>query len=223
MSTDADFLAWHGESPNEVNPWFGVSADGEFNVELAAGKVIVDMMKSRNDPRLQDYFSLDGNGQYEGASPGAEFDASVQSQISATRGAKAFRQPILTWAETRLIEAEAQYRTGHEREARGALNVERAAVGLPPVGASRSDLLIEILQEKYIALFQSPEVWNDYKRTCYPNLVPTSQAQGGNITARHLYDERGENPNIPPDPTRNWNDPVTSFASDRTPCLDQRF
>jgi starch-binding outer membrane protein, SusD/RagB family len=221
-SVAGDFLGWHSENPNEVNPWFGVSVDGEFNVELAAGKVILDMMKSRNDPRLGDYFSVDGSGQFEGAAPGDDFDASVQSQISATRGARAFRQPILTWAETRLIEAEAQYRAGHEIEARNALNVERASVGLSAVGSSGSDLLIEILREKYIALFQSPEVWNDYKRTCYPNLVPVSQAQGGNIPPRYLYDERTVNPNIPPDPTRNWNDPVTAFAPDGSPCLGQR-
>ena len=221
-SAAGDFLAWHSEKPNEVNPWFGVSVVGEFNVEVAAGKVIVELMKSRNDPRLRDYFSVDGSGRIEGAVPGDDFDANVQSQISATRGAKAFRQPLLTWAETRLIEAEAQYRAGHETEARGALNVERASVGLSPVSASGSDLLIEILEEKYIALFQSPEVWNDYKRTCYPNLVPVSQAQGGNIPPRYLYDERGVNPNIPPDPTRNWNDPVTPFAPDGSPCLGQR-
>jgi starch-binding outer membrane protein, SusD/RagB family len=221
-SAAGDFLGWHSETPNEVNPWFSVSVDGESNVELAAGKVIVDMMKSRNDPRLRDYFTVAGNGQYLGASPGDDFDASVQSQISATRGAKAFRQPILTWAETRLIEAEAQYRAGRENEARSALNVERASVGLSPVGASGSGLLIEILQEKYIALFQSPEVWNDYKRTCYPNLTPVSQAQGGNIPPRYLYDERGVNPNIPADPIRNWNDPVTALAPDGSPCLGQR-
>ena len=221
-SAAGDFLGWHSESPNEVNPWFDVSVDGPSNIEVAAGKVIVDMMKSRNDPRLGDYFSVAGNGQYAGAAPGDAFDANLQSRISATRGAKSFRQPILTWAETRLIEAEAQYRAGHENEARSALNVERASVGLPPVGASGSDLLIQILQEKYIALFQSPEVWNDYKRTCYPNLAPVSQAQGGNIPPRYLYDERGVNPNIPADPVRNWNDPVTAFAPDGSPCLGQR-
>jgi hypothetical protein len=222
-SIAGDLLSWHSENPNERNPWFDLTVHGALNIEVAAGKVIVDMMKARNDPRLQTYFSVAGNGQYNGAAPGAAFDANVESQISATRGAMAFRQPILTWAETRLIEAEAQYKTGHENEARSALNVERASVALPPVGAGGSDLLIEILQEKYIALFQSPEVWNDYKRTCYPNLTPVSQAQGGNIPPRYLYDERGVNPNIPPDPTRNWNDPVTAFAPDGKPCLGQRF
>jgi hypothetical protein len=222
-SPAGDLLSWHSDNPNERNPWFTVSVAGGQNTEIAAGKVIVDMMKARNDPRLQDYFSVAGNGQYLGATPGAAFDQDVQSQISATRGAMAFHQPILTWAETRLIEAEAQYSAGHENAARSALNLDRATVGLPPVGASGSDLLVEILQEKYIALFQSPEVWNDYKRTCYPNLAPVSQAQSGNIPPRYLYDERGVNPNIPADPTRNWNDPVTAFAPDGKPCLGQRF
>ena len=221
-SSDGDLLGWHSENPIERNPWSDVSVHGVDVGDIVAGKLIVDMMKARNDPRLQDYFSIAGNGQYNGAVPGAAFDANVQSLISATRGAKSFRQPILTWAETQLIVAEAQYRAGHESEARDALNVERDSVGLSPVNASGSALLIEILQEKYIALFQNPEVWNDYKRTCYPNLAPVTQLRGGNVPPRYLYDEFGVNPNIPPDPPRNWNDPVTAFAPDGSPCLGQR-
>ena len=33
-------------------------------------------------------------------------------------------------------------------------------------------LLREILTEKYIALFGSIEPYNDYKRTCFPNVTP---------------------------------------------------
>jgi len=68
------------------------------------------------------------------------------------------------------------------------------------------------MTEKYIVLFQNIETWNDYKRTCIPNLTPVNNSQGGVIPGRLLYplQERQTNPNIPApsqQPARNWNDP----------------
>jgi len=68
------------------------------------------------------------------------------------------------------------------------------------------------MTEKYIALLQNIETWNDYKRTCIPNLTPVNNSQGGVIPGRLLYplQERQTNPNIPlpsQQPARNWNDP----------------
>ena len=53
------------------------------------------------------------------------------------------------------------------------------------------------MTEKYIALFQNPEVWNDYKRTCLPVLKP---ARGkSRIPGRIFYGSTEEqtNPNTP--------------------------
>ena len=66
------------------------------------------------------------------------------------------------------------------------------------------------MEEKYVALFQNTEVWNDYRRTCYPNLTPAS---GNFIPARLVYgtDERRANPNIPSpsqQPRRNQDRPA---------------
>jgi hypothetical protein len=71
--------------------------------------------------------------------------------------------------------------------------------------------LADIMTEKYIALFQNIEVWNDWKRTCLPALTPAQGTVGG-IPARLLYaqSERNTNPNVPlpsDQPARNWNDP----------------
>ena len=71
------------------------------------------------------------------------------------------------------------------------------------------------MEEKYIALFQNIEVWNDYKRTCFPNLAPTVASL--KIPARLPYDtnERQTNTNIPPaedQPTRNDNDPANATS-----------
>ena len=39
--------------------------------------------------------------------------------------------------------------------------------------------LADIMTEKYIALFQNTEVWNDWKRTCLPALTPAQGTVGG--------------------------------------------
>jgi hypothetical protein len=90
-------------------------------------------------------------------------------------------------------------------------SVATAAV-LPDVTASGPDLLRAIMEEKYIALFQNIEIWNDYKRTCLPNLRPVT---GLKIPGRFFYGvtERQTNPNIPEagdQPFRNDNDPANA-------------
>ena len=230
ISTSAnDFTTFQSAQPGEENPWSGKcrGSGAAFSDTHSASAFFIALLMDRNDPRLPQYFAKAGNGEFSGALPGEEFDAQTMSQLSDTRCAKDFRQPILTWAENQLIEAEALYRTGREDAARTELDAERRTVGLPDVTASGQALLIQILEEKYVVLFQNIEAYNDYKRTCYPNLTATSDIYGGNIPARPFYpfDERNANPHIPEpslQPPRNWNDPVTPLAPDGSPCLGQR-
>jgi hypothetical protein len=77
------------------------------------------------------------------------------------------------------------------------------------------------MEDKYVALFQNTEVWNDYHRTCYPNLNAGSWHLH---SGRLLYgtDERRANPNIPSpsqQPKRNQLDPATANAIDGSRCL----
>jgi starch-binding outer membrane protein, SusD/RagB family len=216
-----DFTTYHSSTTGEANHW------NQFRIQrgtdISAGKFLVDLMKQRNDPRLTAYFSpgASAGGQIIGARPGQEFDGS-QAWLSATRGAAEFRQPLLTFAENQLIRAEAQFRTGAQPAALATLNGYRALVGLPALsGLAGAPLLTAILEEKYVALFQNTEVWNDYRRTCYPNLTPAS---GTFIPARLVYgtDERRANPNIPSpsqQPRRNQDDPPTTTSTDGSRCL----
>ncbi|MEO8579534.1 MAG: SusD/RagB family nutrient-binding outer membrane lipoprotein, partial [Gemmatimonadales bacterium] len=60
-----------------------------------------------------------------------------------------------------------------------------------------------IMEEKYIALFQNIEVWNDWKRTCFPTLTP---ALGKTRIPGRLYygqTEEQTNPNTPPSSAQN--------------------
>jgi len=230
ISTPAhDFTTFQSAQPGEENPWSGKcrGSGAAFSDTHSASAFFIALLMNRNDPRLSQYFAKAGNDEFSGAQSGEEFDAQTMSQLSDTRCAKDFRQPILTWAENQLIKAETLYRTGGEDAARTELDAERRTVGLPDVAASGQALLIQILEEKYVVLFQNIEAYNDYKRTCYPNLTATSDIYGGNIPARPFYpfDERNANPHIPEpslQPPRNWNDPVTPLAPDGSPCLGQR-
>jgi hypothetical protein len=201
-----DLRSYQSEDPNEQNSWYQFTVIQRSGY-MSPGAALINLLQSRNDPRLAQYFDPNAQGQYVGAAPGQQGSSGI-AEFDPVRVGAAFRQPIATWAENQLIIAEAAFRLGQTGVASAALNAERADAGLGPAG---SVTLNEILTEKYIALFQNIEVWNDWKRTCLPALTPAQGTTGG-IPARLLYaqSERNTNTNIPlpnDQPARNWNDP----------------
>ena len=210
-----DYKAIWSGNLNEQNFWF------QFFVNQRAGYIVpnaffVDLLTG--DPRLHEYFNSDA------------------SDLSDTRLDPTFSQPLVTAQEDLLIWAEAAYRTGATGPALTELNAARAAAAsvctaetgsacvIPPSAASGTALLRAILTEKYIAEFQNIEAWNDYKRTCFPNVTPT--VVGLIIPARFYYDtsERQTDTNIPDpaaQPTRNANDPANATDDFGVACKGQ--
>ncbi len=192
-----DFVAIFSGANNEQNFWYQF-----FEVQRAGyirpNPTFVNLLESRSDPRRDLYFD------------------ETAATLSTTLLAPGYTQPLISANENLLNWAEAAYRTGATGVALTQLNAERAlwadrGVTLAPVSATGPDLLREILLERYSALFETQEPWNQYKRTCYPNLAPT--VAGGRIPARFYYDtsERQTNSSLPSadqQPTRNRNDPV---------------
>jgi starch-binding outer membrane protein, SusD/RagB family len=201
-----DYLAYHSAATTESNLYY------QFTVSwadyLSAGKALLDLLQSTDDPRLSEYFDPNADGDFVGADPGDDVGISP-SPLSSTRLDPSFSQPLATWAENQLILAEAAFQTGDEGTARASLDAVRADAGLSGVGAVSGPALLEaIMTEKYIRTFQSPEAWSDYRRTCLPALVPASGSSF--IPARLTYplSERNANSSIPDGgPLRNWNDP----------------
>ncbi|HMG70954.1 MAG TPA: SusD/RagB family nutrient-binding outer membrane lipoprotein [Gemmatimonadaceae bacterium] len=197
---------------SETNFYFQFHGPAGRGGDLGVGIFLDNLLAARGDARRTEYFSLTGNPRW----------------LSATRGADDFQQPFVTYDENTLIWAEAAFRTGNQVVALAKLNEERANHGLGPVAFAGQALLNEILTEKYIVNFQlGEEAWNDYKRTCTPNLPPT--AAGQPIPGRLYYDasEQNTDTNIPAPNTgvnglRNKNDPVNA-TSDGTgaACLGQ--
>jgi len=191
---------------------------------IRAGKYMVDLLKAKNDPRLNVYFQAGiGSlaGKFEGAAPGqALTDA---SNLSAAFRANSFQFDIMSFSEANLIWAECSYKAGDATTALAKLNAARRAEegrwGLTAnslgvaTGLTGTALIDAIMQEKYIALFLNIEAFNDWKRTNRQALTPYTGAQ---IPRRLLYgdSERITNPNIPnpsQQPARNANDPGNNY------------
>ena len=131
------------------------------------------------------------------------------SQFNAFNTLGSFYAPGVTFAENQLILAEAALQTGNAAAAQTALNSVRAneVYGADALdGATNCNAtactfsaqnpvpatLQNIIEEKYIDLFATPEVYNDYKRTCFPWLAaapasPSSGATRANIPGRLPY------------------------------------
>lgn len=219
-SKTGDYNTYQSANIGEENQWFQFRRNR--GTDMSAGDTLVVLMASRADPRAAGYFENKGTAGapvYKGAKPGDEDDGTF-SWLSATRGAGGFKQPWITYDENQLIKAEALSLNGNDAAALLALQAYKTANGIvfnfaaPIAGAA---LRNEIMVEKYIAMFQHFETWNDYKRTCTPNLRPnpTSVAPQTKIPLRFIYplSERQTNPNIPPPSAVGVRNPVEGAAA----------
>lgn len=213
-----DWRAFHTETSSEANFFFQFF--DERAGYLSAGSYLVELLKTRGDARLGEYFEPTSSGAFVGSRPG-EANQSASVLAGEGVGAADYRQPIVTCAENQFILAEVEHRLGATGPARTALSAGIACAAAlsgvsitnptpAQINALTGDaLLAEIITQKYIANFLNMEVYNDYKRTCLPRLRTFN---GLPIPGRLFYgqQERQTNPNIPPpdqQPKRNANDP----------------
>jgi hypothetical protein len=206
-----DLRTMHSGGTSERNMWVQFQNTSGFGFDLVAGKRLVDIMRADNDPRLPEYFGLNERGTYGGndVTTGTTDGRDVSPLSFSGRHVDDFRQPIVTWEETQLILAEANFQLGGPAAAQPFLDAVRGAHGK----ISKPATLQAIMEEKYISTFQNLEVWNDWKRTCLPTLAP---AAGKTVIPGRVYygqTEEQTNPNTPASSdqdlstVRNWNDP----------------
>jgi starch-binding outer membrane protein, SusD/RagB family len=217
------FQAMHGQAPGDFRSVHGstlnVSANtwGNFLAEradLAANRRMLRILEQREDPRLAGYHGAVA-GQFRGSDQfGAGGDAQPWSLLNPTRSALTFRQPFITWAENQLIKAEARFMLNQPELALGHLNDVRTALGLPAHPGPVT--LEEIMVEKWIVQFQNIDAFSDWRRHCYPRLVPGGPSATGvpaaRVPGRVVYgqNERQQNPNFAAlapaqQPADNWN------------------
>jgi hypothetical protein len=213
-----------GDGALTSNGWFQFYDQSGFGPDMRAGTFLVNLMNDRvqaaggaqQDPRFTTYFAV-------------PTDCGISTSLaqlviarSCLPSGAAFPQPWVTGEESALILAEAYFNTGNAAAAQAQLDAVKAKYSVPVEPVS----LEEIIEEKYVSLFQNPEVWNDYKRTCLPALTPTSNEgpNPGLIPRRAFYGqtEQDSNGNIPDASTqlgsgtpnqpgfRNDNDPAAN-------------
>ena len=195
-SHDGDFLTFHTSATFERNVWYQFKVNSGFGDDLVAGATLVNLMNAQSDPRLPQYFGKTPNGNYGGVSVTGGVGPNGISGLEGTRNDPGFRQPIITSDENSLILAEANFALNGAGAAQPFFDQERTSNSLSTIPAT----LNSIMTEKYIALFQNVEVWNDYKRTCLPARTPYPSATfGGEIPGRLYYGagEESTNPNTP--------------------------
>ncbi|HOI00150.1 MAG TPA: SusD/RagB family nutrient-binding outer membrane lipoprotein [Bacteroidales bacterium] len=176
------------------NPW------GEFwywRDHLSVSTTIFDLMNTRNDPRMADYFSSTDPADIAPIGAAEQVQGGY-SQSLFTSGYDAMASPILlfTYHELKFIEAEAKFRTGDatwKDALKAAVEASFAFVGTaggdtyfntevdPRLTAGNE--LNEILTQKYIAFFdrEAIEAYNDYKRTGIPEMKNPNNATVGFI------------------------------------------
>lgn len=109
--------------------------------------------------------------------------------------------PIISFVETKLIEAEAASRTAADAAALVAYNQVRAelasvyAGSFPASVATGNTLLMQILEEKYISLLGQTQVFHDIRRTNNAIGVPIKGVGATKIPQRFLYPQTEINAN----------------------------
>lgn len=203
----ADAMAVFGTNGNELNQWYS------FNITrvnyMKMGKFFMELLKSNTDPRLPFYATTDDDGGYTGTAP--DSTNTNTSNLGAYYGSENSPMPLVTYAEMKFIEAEANLRLGNTQAAADAHNagvitsvekVTGATIDPLYLAAQASETigtitLEKIMTQKYIALFTQVEVWSDWRRTNFPTLTPNPNGVVNGIPRRLVtpFDERINNPN----------------------------
>ena len=179
-SSDDDAVFTFGTSETSANPFY------QFNgqrTDISYSGFLVDQMIATADPRLDAFADTSAAG---GGAMGA-FYGSISSPVD-----------FMTYSELKFIEAEAQFRLNNAQAAADAFNDAVKASVLRITGApdatfeanvasetSASISLEKIMNQKYVALYTSPEAWTDWRRTGFPVLTPVTA--GGNIPRSFWY------------------------------------
>ena len=206
-SPAGDFATVHSTTTFEQNLF------QQFLVGARAGDVEpsslhINLAKQFNDNvLLAQLYNKNSSNQYLGSPAGVSAGSSVSTFAIATD----YRQLVVSYAENVLLAAEAQYRLGNAGTALTDLGLERTAYevsGAPVVPGGTNGLLVGILQEKFVRLFLSPEVYFDYLRTCVPNIALPANHTGAfqYVPARLPYsftEQTTNTANTPADPNAN--------------------
>lgn len=227
FTSNADNAVFHYLSgPPNTNPiWVDLVQSGRK--DFVAASTIVDEMEALNDPRLDDYFTLDASSGYSGGTPGASSNYSTYSKPDERIAAADFPASLLDYAEVEFFLAEAVERgftvggtaAGHYASAItasilswGGTTLEATAYLAQPSVAyatAAGTYRQKIGMQKWIALYnRGIDAWIEWRRLDYPQLSPAVDAVS-DIPLRYPYPVNEQNVN-----TTNYNAASTAIGGD---------
>lgn len=223
-SPEGDMVTPHMDSYYNVNVFYSfgqLERQGYMTAENAYAPLLLDPSQRTAAANNRNNAKTDESARfayYYTGTPGT-YDLNYDGAFAFDAG-----YPMVTYAETQLIIAEARARMDNLAGAIEALNARRAALNaqfgtatnptpyLPltlvdfavaalenPNSASVNDALInEILEERYVTFTGNIEAFNDIRRTDNLLMIP-SKGTSGKIPERFLYpqSEINANPNVP--------------------------
>jgi hypothetical protein len=200
-SADGDLLSSHSSASGARNLYYQFIIEQRGGYLTANGSNLANLMSGVRDRELDTpgdevrfdyYFETIGSDLELNTSPGGMFaiDASF---------------PIVSWIETRLIEAEAAAQLGLNPEAQTPFNNVRAYLAdtydaaFPGTTSTGEQLWMEIMEEKYISMPGSLQIFHDVRRTKNALGVPIKNAAASTIPQRFYYPqvEINANDNFP--------------------------
>lgn len=214
---DADFAYY--DKTGEENPWYQWVIDGKWDTRDQLSANYVNLLKSLDDPRLpiqaRPIGAVDNNGlvigadlsnpEYDGHANGEQGEGAVNiSSIGSFYSAADAPLNWISYAEAKFIQAEATFITQGANAAdpvyRDAIRASMSKLGVSSADAENyinnrpaltdATALEEIMTQKYIANFLSLDVYNDWRRTGYPQLTPVTnevKTPSGIIPVRFPY------------------------------------
>jgi len=220
VNADNGKITYSDQGFDVYNPWAKVAIDQENAVlDGWISEQLADAMNGTTyptvDPRLPFMISATDDDEFIGVTNGAGRGTGVditgdRSVISRDTYYAANTAPILiiTAAESRFIAAEAALASGNKARAYTAyisgIETHMRMVGVkeadiddyvddPSVSVGEGNLTLDlIMKEKYVALFLSPEAWNDARRFDYQYADMTLPVNhnpdlNGNYIRRLIY------------------------------------
>ncbi|MTI33029.1 SusD/RagB family nutrient-binding outer membrane lipoprotein [Cytophagales bacterium RKSG123] len=177
-------------SENGANPLAQFNSNRKG--DMGMGEFIIDLMNEKEDPRINLLFTPNADGQVVG------WPAKLEDRVTGFAYAELGpywankETPFLfaSFSEAKFIEAVALVRSeGVNEEANEAfkaaieasmqwVGVEEEAIAFYIEELNLADTkeaaIKQIIEEKYVSLFNHPEAFNDWRRTGYPELTPTT-------------------------------------------------
>jgi hypothetical protein len=185
LNNNEDMRVVFGTTNDAAGPWFGFLL-GTFGLNnIGVCNTFIDLLRDRvapgvNDPRLR-FFIQERNGQFIGTPYGATSLTPNASTLGPYINAPSAPTNIVTYTETKFIEAEAAFRLGQFDRAANAFNTAVKASILRVTGAANAAYearyasetaatiqvngLQKIFTEKHIDMFLQTEAWADWRRS----------------------------------------------------------